>query len=193
MVESLLAVAAATGDEASVAAVVGQITGDADMRHAELAMDYLWRVLWTQPIVDNWLSVQNCRRRRSNKSSRITQRPEKHLVPTERTRNSRIAAIQLIGRVAGPATQSLIGKPVDDDVEQLTALLGTRFPPAVQSAAVQGLARLAGANAPRVLLARWSDATPRLRAEMLDALLAQRVVGRVIVRDRVGHGETWGF
>ena len=89
------------------------------------------------------------------------------------TDSDRVAALQLIGREAGAGTRSIGQTAASNDEDRVATLLTNRYSPAVQSAAVSAIARLAGPNGLSRLLSRWPDATPRLRSEMLDTILSR--------------------
>jgi putative membrane-bound dehydrogenase-like protein len=76
----------------------------------------------------------------------------------------RLAALQLLGR---DATNR------DADLKRLVSLLGPNHPTAVQTAAVNVLARIPDPGVPARLIAVWKDGTPNLRQLVLDTLLAR--------------------
>lgn len=171
-IQSLLAIAAATGDAKTVEAVIRQMTADPSPQ----------RMTWCWPALGRVLDAAD--RRALALDSIVLPETKRQVVSiyaagrqslaAEATQESeRIAALQLLGRSAGTATQSLVGQPSQQDAELIASHLATRFPPAVQSAAVAGLTKMTGKHPPQQLLARWPDATPRLRAEILDALLSR--------------------
>jgi putative membrane-bound dehydrogenase-like protein len=59
------------------------------------------------------------------------------------------------------------------DLQTLGKLLGPTNPPEMQDAAVAAWAKLGDDATPSLLLARWSQAGPRLRGQLLDLLLAR--------------------
>lgn len=75
----------------------------------------------------------------------------------------RVASIGLLGRVASR----------DEDFEFVTTLLQPRHSPVIQAAAVTALTARDRRAAPRQLLTNWQTHTPRLRNQILDALLSR--------------------
>jgi putative heme-binding domain-containing protein len=70
----------------------------------------------------------------------------------------------------------LLGRDRDrrkEDVARLARLLDPRAGASLQSAAVERLARLGGSDVPPALLANWRTHSPRLRRDILDALLTR--------------------
>jgi putative heme-binding domain-containing protein len=76
----------------------------------------------------------------------------------------RASAVRLLGR----GTEGR-----EADVARLGKLLTPQTPGSVQSAAVDGLARLGEAGAPKLLLAGWKGHAPALRGQVLDVLLSR--------------------
>jgi putative heme-binding domain-containing protein len=69
----------------------------------------------------------------------------------------------------------------DDDRRLLVSLLGPHTPPDLQSAAVASLSRLRGEAVPGLLLSNWRSTEPRLRSEVLSALLSRDAWAKVLV------------
>lgn len=70
----------------------------------------------------------------------------------------------------------LLGRQVDKkaaDLQTLGKLLTPTYAPELQEAAVAALAKLGDEATPSLVLARWSQAGPRLRGQLLDLLLAR--------------------
>jgi putative membrane-bound dehydrogenase-like protein len=172
---SLLSTAAATGDAASLAGVLQQLLEFSAISEAERGKAIM-RVL------------DGADRRKLDLAGHVTPDTAARLrqlwieawstaEAPDRHEPERIAAIAFVGRPVGAATSDLLrkAKAEGDHAGQreakLARLAAANQPLAVQSAAVQALARLGSDAAFDVLLSSWVAATPRLRAEMFDALL----------------------
>lgn len=171
-VESLLTIAAATGNEATVGSVVSQLAAMND----PMQMGWRWSTL--ARVLDaadrRRLSIGDSLTAEAKEEiARIYAAARKSIEAEKSTDDQRVSALQLLGREVGAGTRSIGHGAAPDDEELVATLMATRYSPAVQSAAVLAIARLAGPNALTRLLSRWPDATPRLRAEMLDTILAR--------------------
>jgi putative heme-binding domain-containing protein len=78
--------------------------------------------------------------------------------------DQRLRAVRLLGRDAGQREQ---------DIASLVALLVPQSSGALQTAAVDALARLETDAVPPALLAEWKSHGPEVRSEILDALLGR--------------------
>ncbi len=76
----------------------------------------------------------------------------------------------------------------DEDRRLLVSLLGPQTPPNLQSAAVASLSRLRGEAVPGLLMSNWRSTEPRLRSEILSALLSRDAWAKVLVA-RLAEGE----
>jgi len=76
----------------------------------------------------------------------------------------RLATIQLLGRDEGERA---------GDVERLGRLLSSQFSPAVQTAAVEGLERIASDRVPAILAAQFASLSPSVQSRVIDALLSR--------------------
>ena len=76
----------------------------------------------------------------------------------------RVAAIRILGR-------GLEGR--EEDAALLTALLAPQHPDAVQAAALATLAKLKPSQFPTIVLAGWPSHTPALRSQILDTLASR--------------------
>jgi putative membrane-bound dehydrogenase-like protein len=77
---------------------------------------------------------------------------------------ARLAAVDLLGRLP---------KGRAEDVAALGKLLTPQGPPALQSAAVAALARIADDRVPNLLTAAWRGSTPALQSQLTDVLLSR--------------------
>ncbi|MBI3877307.1 MAG: c-type cytochrome, partial [Verrucomicrobia bacterium] len=77
---------------------------------------------------------------------------------------SAVPAIRLLGR--GPTEQ-------EQDFARLGALLSPQVPPEVQQAALASLKKLASPRVAELLLAKWNELMPTVRAEALAALMSR--------------------
>ena len=85
----------------------------------------------------------------------------------------RIGAVKLIASLTGEFVQSL-GVPVSPaDRELLQAQLASQFSPEVQTVALRELSRVLSNENATAFLEHWDEATPSLRRQLLELLLAR--------------------
>lgn len=108
----------------------------------------------------------------------------------EQTEQNRLAALRLLGRRGGAATQQILaidGKGREQMLRQIGELISARQSIGIQQAAIAALARTTEASAADLLLARWDGVGPSLREQILDVLLSRDDWTRRLV-ERVREG-----
>jgi putative membrane-bound dehydrogenase-like protein len=169
MADSLLTVAAASGDESIVGTVIEQIASDS------LQVDAAWR----------WRTLAHVlkasERRHLDVGKMLTGAARTTVLAmfeaASTTANApdsaeanRLAAIELLGS-SSASVAPVVNKV--QNIEVLARLTSADQPPAIQSAAVQALSHMTADAISELLLSQWQMATPRLHDEMLDVLLSR--------------------
>jgi len=177
VVDSLLTLAATTGDAVHVARLIEQLVRNRAEAKPPSGESLAWRRSTLARVLDaadrRQLQLGDQLADESRQTLRRFIADARAALSGNLADGERVAAIQLVGRASGVTTKELAVAPEAVDLEQLAVLLSPRASPVVQAAALAGLARAAGTEAPRRLLAAWPDATPRLRGEILDVFLAR--------------------
>jgi putative heme-binding domain-containing protein len=182
--DALLAVAGATGDAPTLAAVAERVVGQGTKIQAWAALSRVLEAADRRRLpVGEFLSEAAADSIRGLVASAVRSASSSVVAEADR-----IAAIELLGCANGPAVDSFLGAANQRTLESLQSLVAANQPPAIQSAAVQALARAAGDQAPDRLLPSWAAATPRLRGEILDALLSRESWAAALL-DAVEQGQ----
>ena len=169
LVDDLMQMAAAFGQQATLIGLLQKVTTAVDGRHET----------WQLSAVAGLLDVLS-RQRTSLTRLQADRSPEAHralsqlamlmtaarkvAVDTKADLPHRTAAVRLLGRGV---------KLADNDVEVLATLLAPQQPAAIQQAAVQSLGRLDYAHVPQVFLSNWRSIGPGLRGDVLDVLMSR--------------------
>ncbi|MEM7232510.1 MAG: PVC-type heme-binding CxxCH protein [Planctomycetota bacterium] len=110
---------------------------------------------------EEWVAVSN-----------LTAPPRRVALDAAKDEASRGAALRVLAvvtRVAPPEQKKLRAT----NLEVIASLLSPQSSPGMQSAAVRALVETASDETPSALLASWPQYTPKLRGEVLDALLSR--------------------
>jgi putative membrane-bound dehydrogenase-like protein len=154
VVQKLLALAAALGDKEATATALAQVTT------ADGGRFTAWQFAALAGILDalerRKQAVPDMRRVRN-----VLARARQVAEDASAKEAERLAAVGLLGREAGKRAA---------DVALLGKLLAPRNSPALQSAALQALARVPDDSVAATLLAGWKGHTPSLRGQVLDLL-----------------------
>lgn len=190
LTNSLLTAAVAIGDQQILTAVLEQVT------RGVFETATAWRYSTLAHVLD---AVDRRRFKTGNSLAEPIRRAVRELFTSaQKTAASgmapagdRTAAVELLGRIGSPTAQTFLGDADDTSVNLLVSLTSATQPPAVQSAAIHSISRMASANGPQLLLSAWESATPRLRGEILDALLS-RDTGAELLLGAIEKGQIKG-
>ncbi len=170
-VQRVLAVAAALGDRATLARVVGQVTTPRDGRYSAAQVAALAGVLDALGRRGQGLEALTDGPAREKVTrllalARLAAADEKTPLP------ERIASVQVLGREP---------KERANDVTLLGKLLAPQTPADLQSAALASLGRVPDEHVPAALLAGWKSHTPSLKTQILDLLLGRDAWQRALL------------
>ncbi len=184
VMEPLLTLAAALGDEKSLVAMFAALAKSDAGEHAP------WQYTAMAAVLDGLdgegQTLAAVRKEAGSKLAaemdRLNElfvRARKIAVDDDADMTLRRNAVRLLGRgLSGQA----------DDLNVLKSQLSAQTPAAVQSAAVAGMARYASPQLPGMLLAEWRSHSPSLRGQIMDALL-QNESWTASLLDHIESGE----
>ncbi|MEX0585035.1 MAG: hypothetical protein WD176_00220, partial [Pirellulales bacterium] len=167
LVGQLLRLSAALGADEALAGVLATVTQPAGNEYQPWQMTALAGVL--DELARRGIAPQQLRTKSPDKLKQTTDSIQAMILAARRWVESaeadddrRAAAIGLLGREAEHRAR---------DIAALASLLGPQSGDHLQRAALERLARLEDDAAARALLAGWKTYSPRLRGQVLDALL----------------------
>jgi putative membrane-bound dehydrogenase-like protein len=169
LVDDLMQMAAAFGQQATLIGLLQKVTTAVDGRYEP------WQLSAVAGLLDvlsrQRTSLERLKADKSPQALRaltqlavLVKAARKVAVDTKADLPHRTAAVRLLGRGV---------KLVDDDVDVLATLLAPQQPAAIQQAAVRSLGRLDYARVPQVFLSNWRTFGPGLRGDALDALMSR--------------------